>query len=199
MIRPDQREVDHGQILEIVRGFAARRIQEEAKDAKMLDVANAKITRIMRAIETLLRRDDMGRTTAPQADCRRAGQSRPAAGRVARKTSSSPLERRQTALRRRRLAYRDARLGGRSKERAPGGLWQMVRRSDWRQRAPKGFAGSRTGFNGVPMTWDASLCWRRPIVASRSQIGSRALISRMIAYENADTGKSSEKIAAWIV
>ena len=46
---------------EIDRGFAAHRIQQEAKDAKMLDVANAKITKIMRAIETLLRRDDMGR------------------------------------------------------------------------------------------------------------------------------------------
>ena len=46
---------------EIDRGFAARRIQEEAAKAKMLDVASAKITKIMRAIETLLRRDDMGR------------------------------------------------------------------------------------------------------------------------------------------
>jgi hypothetical protein len=46
---------------DIDRGFAARRIQEEAAKAKMLDVASAKITKIMRAIETLLRRDDMGR------------------------------------------------------------------------------------------------------------------------------------------
>ena len=47
--------------IEIDRGFAARRIQEEAGRAEMLDVASAKITKIMRAIETLLRRDDMGR------------------------------------------------------------------------------------------------------------------------------------------
>jgi hypothetical protein len=46
---------------EIDRGFAAKRIQEEATRAEITDVASAKITKIMRAIETILRRDDMGR------------------------------------------------------------------------------------------------------------------------------------------
>ena len=36
---------------EIDRGFAAKRLQEEAAKAKMLDVASAKITKIMRAID----------------------------------------------------------------------------------------------------------------------------------------------------
>lgn len=43
------------------RGFAAKRIQEEANKAGLMDVAHAKLSKIMRAIETILRRDDLGR------------------------------------------------------------------------------------------------------------------------------------------
>jgi len=46
---------------EIDRGFAAKRIQEEASRAKLTDVASAKLTKIMRAIETILRRDHLSR------------------------------------------------------------------------------------------------------------------------------------------
>lgn len=46
---------------EVDRGFAAQRIQKEAKDLGLMDVATAKISKIMRAIETLLRRDHLGR------------------------------------------------------------------------------------------------------------------------------------------
>jgi hypothetical protein len=46
---------------EIDRGFAAKRVQEEAAKAKMMDVATARLTKVMRAIETILRRDKLGR------------------------------------------------------------------------------------------------------------------------------------------
>lgn len=46
---------------EIDRGFAAKRVQEEAAKVKMMDVATARLTKIMRAIETILRRDKLGR------------------------------------------------------------------------------------------------------------------------------------------
>jgi hypothetical protein len=46
---------------EVDRGFAARRIQEEAEKAGLIEVATAKLAKIMRAIETLLRRDDLDR------------------------------------------------------------------------------------------------------------------------------------------
>jgi hypothetical protein len=47
--------------VEIDRAFAAKRVQEEAVKAKMMDVAAARLTKVMRAIETILRRDKLGR------------------------------------------------------------------------------------------------------------------------------------------
>lgn len=56
------------------RTMAAKHIRDEAREAKLMDVANAKLSRIMRAIETLLRRDKFGKkqrlaamNSAPQA------------------------------------------------------------------------------------------------------------------------------------
>lgn len=46
---------------EVDRGFAAARIQQEAKDTGMMDVVNVKLSKIMRAVETCLRRDGLGR------------------------------------------------------------------------------------------------------------------------------------------
>lgn len=43
------------------RSMAAQRVRAEAENAKITDVANAKLVRIVRAIETLLRRDDLGK------------------------------------------------------------------------------------------------------------------------------------------
>ena len=43
------------------RTLAAQQIRNSAKDAKLLDVANATLAKIMRAIETLLRRDKFGK------------------------------------------------------------------------------------------------------------------------------------------
>ena len=43
------------------RTLAAKQIRDEAENAKMMEVASAKLSRIMRAIETLMRRDDLGR------------------------------------------------------------------------------------------------------------------------------------------
>jgi hypothetical protein len=43
------------------RTLAALRVQEEAKASGVMDVASAKLSKIMRAIETLLRRDKLGR------------------------------------------------------------------------------------------------------------------------------------------
>jgi hypothetical protein len=43
------------------RGFAAKRIQEEAQKAGLTDIATAKLAKVMRAIETCLRRDHLGR------------------------------------------------------------------------------------------------------------------------------------------
>ena len=43
------------------RGFAAKRIQEEASKLGFMDVATAKLSKVMRAIETILRRDNLGR------------------------------------------------------------------------------------------------------------------------------------------
>jgi hypothetical protein len=46
---------------EVDRGFAAKRVQEEATKANLTEVATAKLSKIMRAIETILRRDHLGR------------------------------------------------------------------------------------------------------------------------------------------
>lgn len=43
------------------RTLAALQIRNSAKDAKLLDVATATLAKIMRAIETLLRRDKFGK------------------------------------------------------------------------------------------------------------------------------------------
>ena len=43
------------------RGFAAKRIQDEANKSGLTEVATAKLSKIMRAIETILRRDKLGR------------------------------------------------------------------------------------------------------------------------------------------
>jgi hypothetical protein len=46
--------------VEIDRAFAAKVLQEKAADDGMGDVASAKITKIMRGIDTLLRRENLG-------------------------------------------------------------------------------------------------------------------------------------------
>ena len=46
---------------EVDRGFAAARIQEEGRRAEMVEVVNVKLSKIMRAIETCMRRDGLGR------------------------------------------------------------------------------------------------------------------------------------------
>jgi hypothetical protein len=46
---------------ELDRSMAALRIRNEARENKITDVANATLARIMRAIETLLRRDNLGK------------------------------------------------------------------------------------------------------------------------------------------
>ena len=46
---------------ELDRSMAAQRIRVEAENAKIMDVANATLARIMRAIETILRRDRLGK------------------------------------------------------------------------------------------------------------------------------------------
>ena len=43
------------------RGLAAKRVQDAAKDAGLMEVATAKLSKIMRALETILRRDHLGR------------------------------------------------------------------------------------------------------------------------------------------
>lgn len=52
---------------EVDRGFAAKRLQDEAVKTGLVTVATAKISKIMRAIETLLRRDGLGRRQRLQA------------------------------------------------------------------------------------------------------------------------------------
>lgn len=49
------------------RTLAALRIQDEAKAIGLMDVASAKLSKIMRAIETLLRRHKLGRGQRLQA------------------------------------------------------------------------------------------------------------------------------------
>jgi hypothetical protein len=46
--------------VEIDRAFAAKILKDKAADDGMADVAGAKVTRIMRAIDTLLRREKLG-------------------------------------------------------------------------------------------------------------------------------------------
>jgi hypothetical protein len=46
---------------EIDRGFAAKGVVEEAKRIGVPEVSEARLTKVMRAVETLLRRDDLGR------------------------------------------------------------------------------------------------------------------------------------------
>jgi hypothetical protein len=46
---------------EVDRGFAAKQIQDAATESGIMDVATAKLSKIMNAIETLLRREKKGR------------------------------------------------------------------------------------------------------------------------------------------
>ena len=56
---------------ELDRGFAAKRLQDEAKKSGMMEVMTAKVIKVARAIETCLRRSGLGRNqrllSAPEA------------------------------------------------------------------------------------------------------------------------------------